>query len=116
VLVRSKKAANRETGIWRVHHWHSGAAALPEVVAQGGAEALLATLPSAQPETRLTVLELLIRMVPLGNARARLIANEAVSHATASCTSLRSGAGAAAIATRCDTLVADLAAALEAKA
>lgn len=89
---------------------------MPEVVAQGGAEALLATLPSAQPETRLTVLELLIRMVPLGNARARLIANEAVSHATASCTSLRSGAGAAAVATRCDTLVADLAAALEAKA
>jgi hypothetical protein len=117
VLVRSKKAANRETGIWRVHHWHSGAAALPEVVAQGGAEALLATLPSAQPETRLTVLELLIRMVPLGNARASLIANEAVSHATASCTSLRSGGGAAAAAaTRCDTLVADLAAALEAKA
>jgi hypothetical protein len=71
----------------------------------------------AQPETRITVLELLIRMVPLGNARASLIANEAVSHATASCTSLRSGGGAAAAAaTRCDTLVADLAAALEAKA
>ena len=105
MLVRSKKAANRETGIWRVHHWHSGAAALPEVVAQGGAEALLAALPSAQPETRLTVLELLIRMVPVGNARTRLIANDAVSHA-----------GAAAAAMRCDTLVAKLAAALEANA
>ena len=89
---------------------------MPEVVAQGGAEALLAALPSAQPETRLTVLELLIRMVPVGNARTRLIANDAVSHATASCTSLRSDTGAAAAAMRCDTLVAKLAAALEANA
>ena len=113
VLVRSKHAETREVGVGRVHRWHSGEAALPEVVAQGGAEALLATLPSAQPETRLTVLDLLVRMAPVGDARARLIANDAATRASASCAALEVR-GDASMVGRCETLAAALAAALTA--
>ena len=45
---------------------HVAAAALEVVLEQGGAEALLSALPSAQPATRSTIIELLIRMAPLG--------------------------------------------------
>ena len=95
-LVRSRHADNRESGIWRVNNWHSSGAhracnplpscsplallasntvstpvhvaapALEVVLEQGGAEALLSALPSAQPATRSTIIELLTRMAPLG--------------------------------------------------
>ena len=45
---------------------HVAAPALEVVLEQGGAEALLSALPSAQPATRSTIIELLTRMAPLG--------------------------------------------------
>lgn len=107
-LVRSRDASNREVGIGRVSSWHSSDAVLPEVVAQGGAEALLAALPSAQPTTRVTILELLLRMAPLGDARARLAANDAAVRATEACTAVRGAGGEAQIVARCHALAADL--------
>lgn len=88
VLVRSKAASNREIGIGRIVRWHSSEAVLPEVVAQGGVEALLNTLPTAQPDTRATVLDLLLLMAPIADARDRLVANDAVSRASASCAAI----------------------------
>ena len=108
-LVRSKVASTRETGVSRVSRWHSSDAALPTVVAQGGAEALLAALPSAQPETRVTILELLLRMVPLADAQARLISNDAATVAAQSCTSDMPPADGAVATQRCRTLADELA-------
>ena len=61
-LVRSKNPDNREVGVGRVSRWHSSGNALAEVVAQGGAEALLAALPTAVPASRVLILELLVKM------------------------------------------------------
>ena len=110
MLVRSKHAETRETGVGRVNRWHSGDAALPTVVAQGGGEALLATLPTAQPETRVTVLELLVRMAPVADARGRLVANDAAARAAASCATL--GGADPAVVGRCEAQAAALAEAL----
>ena len=103
-LVRSKNADNRESGIWRVKHWHSSDAALAVVVDQGGIEALLAALPSAQPASRVTILELLGRMAPNADARTRMLANDAASRATAGC----GGLADAAAAERCLSLASSL--------
>ena len=111
-LVRSRNPGTRETGIDRINRWHSSASVLPEVVEQGGAEALLSALPSAQPATRLTILELLVRMAPVGNAKVRLTSMQAASHAAASCTSTAFGHDANGIE-RCESLAAALGQALE---
>ena len=84
--------------------WHSSDAALPAVVAQGGAEALLAALPNAQPETRVTILELLLRMVPVADGQARLVAHEAATVAAQSCTSEGSASMDAPATQRCRML------------
>ena len=110
-LVRSKNRENREVGIDRVNRWHSSDYALPEVVAQGGAEALLSALPAAQPASRLTILELLVRMAPMGDAKARLARTNAASHATASCTAEAFGADRHSF-DRCHTLANELGRAL----
>ena len=43
-------------------------------------------LPLVQPTTRVTILELLVRMLPIGDAAARAAANDASARAAASCT------------------------------
>ena len=106
-LVRSRDPGNRETGIGRVSSWHSSDAVLPTLVAQGGSEALLSALPEAQPATRLTILELLVRMAPIGDAQARLASRDAASHAAASCTEAAFGTDTAAME-RCQILAAAL--------
>ena len=88
-LVQSRHVSTREVGIGRMYRWHSGPAALPEVVAQGGTEALLRALPSAGPEARLRILELLLNLVPVADARARLIAHDAASISNTSCMMLK---------------------------
>ena len=89
--------------------WHSSDAALPAVVAQGGAEALLAALPNAQPETRVTILELLLRMVPVADGQARLVAHEAATVAAQSCTSEGSASMDPPATQRCRMLADELA-------
>lgn len=113
-LVRSQSPANREVGVGRVDRWHSSDSVLPEVVAQGGAESLLAALPAAQPATRNTILELLVRMAPVGDARTRLLANDAAVRATSSCSAAdgRASPEAAAAVERCHVLAAALGKAL----
>ena len=64
---------------------------------QGGVEALLEALPTAQPATRSTIIELLRLAVPAGDARARLVDQDAVGQAAAACARL----GDAAEAERC---------------
>lgn len=71
-LLRSKRADNRESGIYRLCHWHTHESVLPEIVQQGGAEALVAALPGAAPKTRLTILDFLIRLAPVSDTRQRL--------------------------------------------
>ena len=80
-------------------------------MSQGGAEALLDALPTAQPTTCGTILELLTRMAPLGDARARLVSSGAADRADASCAALRGSH--AAEAQRCQALAASLRQALE---
>jgi hypothetical protein len=105
--VRSRDPANREVGIGRVHQWHSSETVLPEVVRQGGTEALLAAIPAARPETRLTILDLLVRMAPIGDARERMIAHDASARVAAGCSvpSMESDAG---MINRCHALAASL--------
>ena len=110
-LVRSRQQENRESGVWRVNAWHSSETALEVVVSQGGAELLLAALPTAQPKTRGTILELLTKAVPIGDARTRLIASNAAERAAAGCAAL--SAIDAAEADRCQSLAAGLKRALE---
>ena len=111
-LLRSRKAANRESGIWRLNNWHYHESVLPEVVAQGGVEALLDALPGAVPETRITILELLVRLAPVGDARDRLLAKDAASRVRRDCSV---PSGAAVIDGQCGVLAERLAQALAAQ-
>ena len=74
------------------------------VIEQGAIEALLAALPTAQPATRGTILEMLLRMAPRDDARSRLLGSDAPARAAAGCATLRAGAEAE----RCQTLASEL--------
>lgn len=110
VLLRSREPQTRETGISRISSWHTSDGPLTELIAQGGAESLVAALPAAQPETRSTVLELLVRIAPLSDGRARLVACDAERRAAEACDAIRSSDSAA--AERCGTLARSLGEAL----
>lgn len=101
-LVRSRHPSTREDGIGRLVSWHGGDSVLPVVIEQGGAEAVLAALPTATAASRITILELLLRMVPLADARQRMLSNNAAVRAKAACASL--GPDDAAAAERCSGL------------
>lgn len=112
VLLRSQDEGNRAAGISRILRWHSREHALREVVAQGGAESLLAALPvTREAASRLEALELLVLMAPLDDGGRRLRKAGAAEVAAASCAGLGEGGDAAA---RCAELAGSLAAALEA--
>lgn len=111
-LVRSKKYDYRETGISRISSWHSSETALPAVVASGGVEALLDALPSAAPQTRGTVVDLLVRMAAVEGGRDRLLAANAATRAAAACEALAGGGAPPETAARCHSLTAALAEAL----
>jgi hypothetical protein len=112
-LLRSKAQSNREVGVDRINRWHSSDALLPELVAQGAAESLLVAMPTAQPSTRITILELLIRMAPVGNARERLVANDAATRSLGGCSDMAALGSDAATVERCHTLATALGAALQ---
>ena len=113
-LVRAKHKDNRESGIWRVYNWHSHEKVLPVVVDQGGAEMLLTALPTATTTSKLQVLELLNKMVPINNGKSRLLRKNAAEKAAASCAIIEGSreADAAASAERCRELCASLGEAL----
>ena len=69
-LLRSK-ADNRKRHLPLMPLAHARSV-LPEIVQQGGAEALVAALPGAAPKTRLTILDFLIRLAPVSDTRQRL--------------------------------------------
>lgn len=113
-LVRAKHKDNRESGIWRVYNWHSHEKVLPVVVHQGGAELLLTALPTATTASKLQVLELLNKIVSVGDGKSRLLSSNAAEKAAASCASIGKSreAGASASAERCRELCASLAEAM----
>ena len=89
-LLRSRNPESREVGVGRLNRWHYNESVQPEIVAQGGVEALLAALTGANPETRLTILEVLLRLAPASNARERLLANDGERRVRAACSGLAS--------------------------
>ncbi len=108
-LLRSHNAGNRESGIWRISNWHRSEGAMREVVAQDGVEALLAALPTAEPASRVAVVELLVRAAAVDDGRERLLRGGAEHAVVASCAQMPAGGQAA----RCAELAQALSATLQ---
>ena len=125
-LVNSRQPSTREDGLYRLINWHGSDATLPAIVERDGVEALLNALPHVKAASRVIILEMLQRMVPLEDARARMLSQNAAERAATACAALeRSHAGGSgllvggpspdpAAAKRCDELAAALAQALQA--
>lgn len=84
-LVRSKHADYQATGLSRLDRWHHSDDALAEIVKCGGVAALLKTLRSSEPSTRLLSLKILVNVAPIGTARSELVAGDAAAAAEKSC-------------------------------
>ena len=94
-LVRSKHADYQASGVWRLDRWHHRNEALAEIVKAGGVAALLKTLRSPEPSTRLLSLKILVNLAPVGTARSELVAGDAATAAESSCASMSVEADAA---------------------
>lgn len=127
-LLNSKQPSTREDGLYRIINWHGSDATLPAIVERDGVEALLNALPHVKAASRVAIIEMLQRMVPLGDAKARMLSQNAAERAATACAALdRTHTGGASLlvggpspdpaaAERCDKLAAALAQALQAAA
>lgn len=84
-LVRSKHADYQASGVSRLDRWHHSDEALVEIVKCGGVAALLKTLRSPEPSTRLLSLKILVNLAPVGTAQSELVAGNAATAAESSC-------------------------------
>ena len=121
-LVNSRHTSTREDGLWRIFNWHGGDSTLPAIIEKDGIEALLSALPHVKDASRVAILEMLLRMVPLDDGKARMLKHDAAGRAAAACAKLErnpslvggSNSSDPAAAERCSTLATALAQALHA--